>query len=182
MIKFDELPIDDRMIFFNLLASGKINPEKNKYMLSMATGKKYRIEVIDGEYYFEPCPIGYDKVNIKDEKAKKLFQLPITDIQYLGNKLLSIFAIMQYCNVFTLMFPNTERGYIITLKNSELNFEPITIDESGFITSIGNHNITSANTRNYDSVKDRVSQIIKQGDIKKKKAEFEKWIDTVNLI
>ena len=110
----------------------------------------------------------------------KLFQLPITDIQYLGNKLLSIIEIMQYCNVFTLMISNTERGYIITLKNKELNFEPITIDESGFITSIGNHNITSANTRNYDSVKDRVSQIIKQGDIKKKKAEIKKWLASFN--
>ena len=42
--------------------------KKNKYMLSMATGKKYRIEVIDGQYYFEPCDIGYDKVNIKEAK------------------------------------------------------------------------------------------------------------------
>ena len=68
MIKYNELPVEDRMIFFDLLASGKINPEKNKYMLSMATGKKYKIEVIDGQYYFEPCDIGYDKVNIKEAK------------------------------------------------------------------------------------------------------------------
>lgn len=69
MIKYNELPVEDRMIFFDLLASGKIDPQAhNKYLFSMVTGTKYRIEVIDGQYYFEPCDIGYDKVNIKEDK------------------------------------------------------------------------------------------------------------------
>ena len=69
MMKYNELPIEDRLLFLELLVSGKINQKgQNKYLFSMITGKKYRIEVIDGQYYFEPCDIGYDKVNIKEAK------------------------------------------------------------------------------------------------------------------
>ena len=69
MIKYNELPVEDRLLFLDLLVSEKMNPKApNKYLFSMATGKKYRIELIDGEYYFEPCDIGYDKVNIKEAK------------------------------------------------------------------------------------------------------------------
>ena len=69
MMKYDELPVEDRLLFLDLLVSGKMNPKApNKYLFSMITGKKYRIEVIDGQYYFEPCDIGYDKVNIKEDK------------------------------------------------------------------------------------------------------------------
>lgn len=67
-------------MFLDLLISGNINPEKNKYMLSMATGKKYRIEVIDGQYYFEPCDIGYDKVNIKEGIAKREAEKKLSDL------------------------------------------------------------------------------------------------------
>lgn len=69
MIRFDELPVEDRLLFLELLVNGNIDPQaQNKYLFSMVTGKKYRIEVIDGQYYFEPCDIGYDKVNIKEDK------------------------------------------------------------------------------------------------------------------
>lgn len=71
MIKYNKLPECDRLLFLDLLVSGKMNPKApNKYLFSMITGKKYRIELIDGEYYFDETKIGYDKVNIKEEKAK----------------------------------------------------------------------------------------------------------------
>ena len=72
MMKYNELPVEDRLLFLDLLVSEKMNPKApNKYLFSMATGKKYRIELIDGEYYFDETKIGYDAVNIKKEFAKQ---------------------------------------------------------------------------------------------------------------
>ena len=115
MMKYDELPIEDRMIFFDLLVNGEIDLEKNKFMFSMATGKKYRIELIDGEYYFEPCPIGYDKVNIKDEKAKKLSELSAEELDVISRYLQKIFEELEDSDNVSLIDAKNHKEYVFRL-------------------------------------------------------------------
>lgn len=115
MIKYNELPVEDRMIFFDLLVNGEINPEKNKYMLSMATGKKYRIELIDGEYYFDETKIGYDKVNIKDEKAKKLSELSAEELDVISRYLQKIFEELEDSDNVSLIDVKNHKKYVFRL-------------------------------------------------------------------
>ena len=151
MIKYNELPVEDRLLFLDLLISGKINPEKNKYLFSMVTGTKYRIELIDGEYYFDETKIGYDKVNIKKEFAKRkengLIEKICDNPIQVGNN-----------HFITYMSFNNKEFHNIPNRLIGVDFENNTItdvhfDEKG-VTKIDKYIARNSNKHLYNSVKE----------------------------
>ena len=118
----------------------------------MATGKKYRIELIDGEYYFDETKIGYDKVNIKKEFAKRkengLIEKICDNPIQVGNN-----------HFITYMSFNNKEFHNIPNRLIGVDFENNTItdvhfDEKGVTKRIDEYIARNSNKHLYNSLKE----------------------------